>query len=97
MIYLFVGLLIHPFSYPHTIVSSVFEMDHLETPFIAVMGLNKSIKWIQANEEEFMEKIAGKILVILHEEEVKIKSRKKIKVPKSDRLKKIFSNFYKRV
>ena len=29
MIYLFVGLLIHPFSYPHTIISSVFDLDHL--------------------------------------------------------------------
>jgi hypothetical protein len=67
MIYLFVGLLIHPFSYPFTIVSSVFELDHLETPFIAIMGLNKPLKWLQANEEEFMQKIAGKVLVILHE------------------------------
>lgn len=41
-------------------------MDHLETPFIAVMGLNKPLKWLQTNEEELMEKIAGKILVVLH-------------------------------
>ena len=54
MIYLFVGLLIHPFSYPHTIISSVFDLDHLETPFIAIMGLNKPNSWLQENEGELM-------------------------------------------
>ena len=49
MIYLFVGLLIHPFSYPHTIISSVFDLDHLETPFIAIMGLNKPNSWFHEN------------------------------------------------
>jgi hypothetical protein len=83
LIYLFVGLLVRPFSYPHPIVSIVFEEDLLETPFTAILGINKDNKWLEANHTFFSEKMDGKILVNLNDEEVKIRSKKKIKLPKS--------------
>ena len=43
-----------------------------------------------------MEKMSGKILIHIKEDEVKIKAKKKQKMPKSDKLKKIFGNFFKR-
>ena len=44
-----------------------------------------------------MEKIAGKVLVHIQEDEIKIKTtKKKQKIPKSQKLKKIFTNFYKK-
>ena len=43
-----------------------------------------------------MEKMSGTILIHIKEDEIKIKAKKKPKVPKSDRLRKIFANFYKR-
>jgi hypothetical protein len=41
-----------------------------------------------------MQKIEGKILVVLQEDEIKIKTKKKQKSPKSKKLKSIFKSFY---
>jgi hypothetical protein len=78
-----VGGLIRPFSYPHPVVSMVFEEDLLETPFTAILGINKNTDWLTVNEAYFEEKMDGKIIVNLNEEEIKIRSKKKTHIPKS--------------
>lgn len=41
--------------------------------------------------------MVGKVLVHVNEDQTKIKFKKKSKYAKSERLKKIFNNFYKKV
>ena len=43
-----------------------------------------------------MEKMEGKVILNLNDDEVKIKSKRKYKLPKSEKLKKIFNSFYKK-
>jgi TPP-dependent 2-oxoacid decarboxylase len=78
-----VSLLPRPFHYPYPIVSIVFEEEFLETPFTTMLGINKGSKWLESNEAVFMEKMEGKIVLNLNDDEVKIKSRRKYKLPKS--------------
>jgi hypothetical protein len=43
-----------------------------------------------------MEKMKEKIVLNLNDDEVKIKSKRRYRLPKSEKLKKIFGNFYKK-
>lgn len=96
MIFLFSCMLVKPFSYPHPCVSIVFNEELLETPFTAILGINKDNRWLEDNQHFFSEKKENKVIVSLNDEEVRIKYKKKIKIPKSDKLRKIINNFYKR-
>jgi hypothetical protein len=95
-IHLLVSLLPRPFHYPYPIVSIVFEEEFLETPFTTMLGINKGSKWLESNEAVFMEKMEGKIVLNLNDDEVKIKSKRKYRLPKSEKLKKVFNTFYKK-
>lgn len=48
-----------------------------------MLGINKGSKWLESNESVFMEKMEGKIVLNLNDDDVKIKSKRKYKLPKS--------------
>jgi hypothetical protein len=48
-----------------------------------VLGINKDSKWLEENEGHLLGKKENKVIINLNEEEIKIKYKKKIKIPKS--------------
>lgn len=93
VLFFFMSVLPTPFSYPHPCISRALMHEWLESPFVVTIGLNESSKWVEENFQLFEKKI----FVDLNEPEIKIRSVKKFKAPKSEKLRKIFHNFYKKL
>lgn len=97
IILLYIVVFSLPFGYPHPCISIVFNDELLDSPFIGVLGINESSKWVEQNLQWLTGNKENKILVNLNEDEVKIKFKKKPRTHKSQKLKKIFTSFYRKI
>ena len=94
MIFLFVLGLPRPIYYPHPCVSVIFNLELLDTPFIVTAGVNNSSKWLKENANTFNDKVV--FIDLNKSEESSIFDKKKSYI-KSEKLRKAFSIFYKKV
>lgn len=49
IILLYIVMFSLPFGYPHPCISIVFNDELLDAPFIAVLGINETSKWVEEN------------------------------------------------
>lgn len=92
VVFMFVSVLPNPFTYPHPCISQVFNYELLESPFVLTAGINQTSKWLEENSH-FYDK---KIFVDLNDE-CKVKGKKKLKNIRSEKLRRIFNNLYKKI
>jgi hypothetical protein len=63
---LYVVVFTLPFGYPHPCVSVIFNDELLETPFTAILGINKETKWLEENLDNLTQNKENKLIVNLN-------------------------------